>query len=66
MQRNPLHLQHGCLLDDSYLMTSVSSGIPGKRQSKYGGRSCESSIIFKGYSANLLHTGDTKDTDNPC
>ena len=41
---------------DSYLMTSVSSGIPGKHQSKYGG-----------YSANLLHTGDTtKDTNNPC
>ena len=48
-------------------MTSVSWGIPGKHQSKDGGRSCEnrSSTIFEGYYTNLLNSGDTKEADNP-
>ena len=44
-------------------MTSVSWEIPGKHQSR---RCCENCNCknFEGY-ANLLHTGDTKEADNP-
>ena len=46
---------------------SVSWEIPGKHQSKDGGRSCLncSLTMFEGYYANLFHTGRTKEADNP-
>ena len=48
-------------------MTSVYWRIRGKHQNKDGGRSSKnrSLTVFEGYYANLLHTGDTKEADNP-
>ena len=47
-------------------MLNADSVIPGKHQSKDGGRSYKNRSLkfFKGYYTNLFHTGDTKEADN--
>ena len=48
-------------------MTSVSWGILGNIKAKMTDEVARIAIknFFEGYYANLLHTGDTKEADNP-